>query len=260
MPELYTEPILFTGASGRLAGKAIDEMLQTYKIPPQQLEVASRSPDKLTRLAQLGVDVRYADYNNPESLEKASAGVKRALLLPTISVTVPGARLREHLNAVEAFAKSGVERVVFISFYQFNRQSPVPYAEDYWRPAELITAKGMALTRVEDNWYMNNWHMYLSTLRATGEWLTCTQGRRANQVERDDCARSAAAVLATQGHEGTDYVIAGPESLTAAEMAAIASDVFSTPDQGGRTLRQGVHPTDARPRRARTYGARAQRI
>ena len=61
-------------------------------------------------------------------------------------------------------------------------------------------------------------------------------------VTREDCARAAAAVLSTPGHENKAYDITGPELLGVRETAAVASAVTGKPIevvQGGADVRPG---------------------
>jgi NAD(P)H dehydrogenase (quinone) len=61
-------------------------------------------------------------------------------------------------------------------------------------------------------------------------------------VTREDCARAAAAVLSTPGHESKAYDITGPELLGVRETAAAASAVTGKPIdvvQGGADVRPG---------------------
>jgi NAD(P)H dehydrogenase (quinone) len=52
---------------------------------------------------------------------------------------------------------------------------------------------------------------------------------RTSYVSRADCARAAAAVLTSDGHDGKTYDITGPEGLTAADVAALFSELGGRP-------------------------------
>ena len=61
-------------------------------------------------------------------------------------------------------------------------------------------------------------------------------------ISREDCARAAAAVLSTPGHENKVYDITGPELIGVRDAAAIASAVTGKPIevvQGGADVRPG---------------------
>ena len=61
--------ILVTGATGKLGRLAIEELLE--KVPASQVIAAVRNPEKAADLAARGVQVRKADYSQPETLGPA---------------------------------------------------------------------------------------------------------------------------------------------------------------------------------------------
>lgn len=88
-----------TGATGKLGRLVIDTLLQT--VPASDITALARSPDKAADLAAKGVAVRQADYDRPETLDSALAGIERLLL---ISSNEMGRRVPQH-RAVIAAAK-----------------------------------------------------------------------------------------------------------------------------------------------------------
>ena len=64
--------ILITGASGALARLVAQSLLEARR--PEDLIVVSRTPAVLGDLADRGVDVRFGDFAQPESLRAAFAG------------------------------------------------------------------------------------------------------------------------------------------------------------------------------------------
>jgi len=67
--------IVVTGASGQLGRLVIDSLLA--RMPAGQIVAAVRNPERVADLAALGVQVRQADYNQPDSLVRAFAGADR---------------------------------------------------------------------------------------------------------------------------------------------------------------------------------------
>ena len=64
---------------------------------------------------------------------------------------------------------------------------------------------------------------------ATGTLFSAAQGGAVGYVSREDCARAAAAVLSSSGHEGAIYDITGPYAYTQAEIAGELSKVVGRP-------------------------------
>ncbi|WP_274010367.1 NmrA family NAD(P)-binding protein, partial [Escherichia coli] len=66
-------------------------------------------------LAAQGVQVRAADFDDPQSLPAAFAGVGRMLLISTDRLDRPGYRAEQHGRAIAAAEQAGVGHVVYTS-------------------------------------------------------------------------------------------------------------------------------------------------
>lgn len=71
--------IVVTGASGQLGRLVIQNLLE--QVPASQIVAAVRTPEKVQDLAAQGVQIRQADYERPESLDKAFQGSEKVLLI-----------------------------------------------------------------------------------------------------------------------------------------------------------------------------------
>ena len=56
---------------------------------------------------------RFGDYNRPESLAKAYAGLDRQLIISTVDQE-PGKPGAQHVAAVDAAVRAGVKHIVFM--------------------------------------------------------------------------------------------------------------------------------------------------
>ncbi|MEY4427136.1 MAG: hypothetical protein RL535_1434, partial [Pseudomonadota bacterium] len=83
--------IAITGATGQLGRLVVQELLKTQAAP--QIIAAVRNPAKAQDLAALGVQVRQADYTQPDTLRTAFAGVDKLLLISSSEV---GQRATQH--------------------------------------------------------------------------------------------------------------------------------------------------------------------
>lgn len=89
--------IVITGASGQYGRLATDKLVAMGRA--SDLILITRSPDKLAdRIAQ-GCDVRFGDFDRPDSLAAAVRGANKMLL---ISGTRVGARVVQHRAAIDA--------------------------------------------------------------------------------------------------------------------------------------------------------------
>src|SRR6516165_8998835 len=109
---MANDKLLVTGASGKLGQRVLELLLSADAGP---IVATTRKPETLAAWAARGVEVRRADYDAPETLATALAGVERALLISTDSIERPGQRLEQQRRAVRALEAAGVRHVVYTS-------------------------------------------------------------------------------------------------------------------------------------------------
>src|SRR3954464_14141415 len=105
--------IAITGATGQL-GRLVVEAAKA-RASASELVALVRSPDKA---ADLGVATREADYDRPDTLNRALEGIETLLL---ISAPQVGARVSQHQNVIDAARRARVERVVYTSALHADR-------------------------------------------------------------------------------------------------------------------------------------------
>lgn len=71
--------IIVTGATGALNGGTVDQLLG--RLPASEIVVAVRDLAKAQRFADLGIEVRQADYAKPSTLVPAFQGADQLLLV-----------------------------------------------------------------------------------------------------------------------------------------------------------------------------------
>lgn len=217
--------IAMTGASGQYGRLATDKLIAAGRA--RDLILITRTPEKLAARAAAGCEVRYGDFDKPDSLRAALVGADRLLL---ISGTRVGARVRQHQAAIDAAAKVGVRHIVYTSFVNVDPANPAIVTRDHRETEDLIRASGIAWTFLRDAHYADS--MILNAgpgFIASGTWLTSTKGGREAMVWREDCVDCAVAVLTQPGHENRAYPITGPNRETFAEVAAMLSEMTGHP-------------------------------
>ena len=118
--------IAVTGANGQLGQKVIQTLLNTEKA--NTIVALVRNPDNAHALKQLGVVVRQADYNNPETLKSAFEGVEKLLL---ISGTEFGKRFEQHKAVIDASMAQNVSLIAYTSLLKADT-SPLLLAFGWW--------------------------------------------------------------------------------------------------------------------------------
>lgn len=203
--------IAITGASGQL-GRLVIAGLRN-KVPASDIIALARTPAKA---ADLGVEVREADYNRPETLDQALAGVDSLLL---ISGNEVGQRVEQHRNVIEAARKAGVKRVTYTSLLHADR-STLGLAPEHLATEEILQDSGLDVTLLRNGWYTENYAGTAANAVANGAVLGSAGKGRIASATRADFAEAAVAVLSTPGHEGKTYELAGDEAYTLGDLAA----------------------------------------
>ncbi|MBJ7470714.1 MAG: SDR family oxidoreductase [Solirubrobacteraceae bacterium] len=212
--------VAITGASGGL-GRRVAELLLNQMLPADLL-LLTRTPDDLKDLAKRGVDVRKASFKNPTGLKADLQGVERLLM---ISADAGPKRLELQRQAVAVAKTAGVEHVVYTSMAQPSSDNPSFVVPDHAATEQALRESGMAWTFLRNNLYAEVAVSAAEAAIRAGKLVTNAGDGGTAYVSRHDCARAAAAVLATDGHEKTAYDITGPQAVTQAELASMVAEV-----------------------------------
>lgn len=206
--------IVITGASGQLGRLVIDQLLKS--VPADQLVAAVRNPASVADLAAKGVLVREADYNRPDTLESAFAGVDKLLLISSSEV---GQRASQHANVIAAAVKAGVGLLAYTSILHADR-SPLPLAQEHKRTEAMLAESGLPHTLLRNGWYSENYTAAVPVALEYGVVMGCAGAGRIASAARADYAAAAAAVLLAEGQAGKVYELAGDNAYTLTELAA----------------------------------------
>jgi NAD(P)H dehydrogenase (quinone) len=217
--------ILVTGATGKLGSLVAKFLLK--RVSPSDLILVTRKPDALSDYAKSGVQVRYADFDRPETLPDAFAGATRMLLISTISV---GRRLEQHARAITAAKAAGVQHIIYTSFVGVGPTNPALVSADHYGTEEFLKSSGVAFTILRDNLYAQTASDGIAPrVLSLGYWLSSAGDGPVGWVAREDCAECAAVVLTTPGHEGKTYTLSGPELLSSRDAATLMSELSGKP-------------------------------
>jgi len=200
--------IVVTGATGHF-GRLVVESLLAKGVPADQIVATGRNVDKI---ANLGVTVKRAAYEDPASLREAFAGAEKVLL---VSGTQFGSRVQQHANAIQAAKEAGVALIVYTSAPKADT-TDMRLAEEHLATERVLAASGVPYVILRNSWYLENYN--LEQALAHGLFGAAGDGKIAG-APRADYAEAAAAVLTGEGHEGMVYELGG-EAFTLAELAA----------------------------------------
>lgn len=208
-----------TGAAGHLGRLAIGA-LRDRGVPAGDIVAVVRNPGKASDLADAGVQVRTADYDDPDALRKALAGVDRLLF---VSASVVGERARQHDNVIAAAKEAGVGFIAYTSLLRAG-ESRMILAEEHRHTERALADGGIPHALLRNGWYWENFAGAVSAAAGTGSLVGTSGDGRIAGAARRDYAEAAAAVLTTGGHAGKVYELAGAEHPTQAGLARIVAE------------------------------------
>lgn len=206
--------LIVTGATGQLGRLVIDELLKT--VPASQIVAAVRNPEKAADLAARGVQVRHADYDQPETLGPALQGASRLLL---ISASEVGRRVPQHRAVIDAAVRAKVPLLVYTSILHADI-SPLPIAAEHRETEALLRATGLPAVLLRNGWYTENYTASIPVALQHGAYLGSAGAGRIAAAARADYAVAAARVLTTDAQPGRVYELAGDAAWTLADLAA----------------------------------------
>ncbi|AHH96515.1 SDR family oxidoreductase [Kutzneria albida] len=207
--------IVVTGATGQLGRLVVDGLLK--QVPAEQVTVAVRDEAKAADLAERGVRVRVADYNDPQSLERAFQGADKLLL---ISGSEVGKRVAQHTAAAQAAKTAGVRHVVYTSVLQADTSS-VGLAAEHLASEQAIRGTGLPFTFLRNGWYTENYAQTIAQGAESGAFIGSAGKGRVASAARADYAEAAVAVLTGTGHEGKVYELSGDTTWDFDELATV---------------------------------------
>ncbi|WP_062441745.1 NAD(P)H-binding protein [Herbidospora daliensis] len=207
-----------TGATGHFGRLAIESLLRRG-VPAGEIRGIGRQIEKA---ADLGVEIRKADYEDPASLRDAFAGAAKLLF---VSGSEPGRRLAQHQNVVAAAVEAGVGLVAYTSILNAET-STMDLAADHRATEKLLAESGLRTVFLRNGWYYEVYTDRLATFLEHGVAGSAGDGP-ISAAARADYADAAAAVLTQEPGQGV-YELAA-EVFTLATLAERVSEAAGKP-------------------------------
>lgn len=226
------KPILVTGATGTVGRQVVSQLLAT----DIRVRALTRDPDSANFAGR--VDVRQGDLTVPETLDACLDGVDVVFLVWTAQPDAVA-------TAVDRIARYA-RRIVFLSSpHQTPHplfQQPNPLAAMHAEIERLIQASGLDWTFLRPGMFAANTRSWWASQIRAGDVVRWPYGDAPTApIHEADIAAVAVKVLLEPRHNGADYVLTGPASLTQREQVEIIGDVI------GRPLRfEEISPGQAR--------------
>lgn len=212
--------LLVTGATGKFGTKVVETLLKT--VPANQLAVSVRNPEKAEQLRTRGIEVRQGDFDHPETLDTAFAGIDRLLIISADGDNET--RIRQHANAVAAAERAGVNFIAYTSVAN-AQESKNLFAPTHKATEQAILKTGISYSFLRNNWYLENEIPSIQGVLAGAPWVTSAGNGKVGWAIQQDYAEAAATVLSGKGHENTIYELSG-KSITQEEFVSVLGSVL----------------------------------
>jgi len=226
------DQILITGATGRI-GRELVRLLDDAHVP---IRVLVRSREAAATLERPGVQPFVGDFDQPETLDAALAGVQKLFLLSPADPRL----VDQQGQAVEAAKRAGVQHVVKISALGADPDSPVSLARWHAQAEHHIENSGFTYTHLRPHYFMQNTLAFATTIASESRFYVPMRDGHIGLVDCRDVAAVAARVLTEAGHENRVHEITGAAALS---FEHIASEI-------GTAIGRPVRYVDVRPSEA----------
>lgn len=216
--------IIVTGANGQLGRAIVERLLE--RLPAAQLGVSVRNPQEASGLLERGVRVRPGDFADAASLRHAFEGAEQVLIVS--AATTGELALRQHRTAIEAAQAAGARRILYTSHMGASPTSAFSPMPDHAATEAMLQACGVPFTALRNGFYAASGRMLMGQAFATGK-LVAPEDGPVSWTAHADLAEAAAIVLAERRFEGRTPPLTGSQSLTLADLAAVASELTGRP-------------------------------
>ena len=216
--------ILVTGATGHLGGQVLKLLME--KVDPTSLSAIARDTAKLASFKEQGVNVIQADYDNPDSLETAFAGIDSLYFVSGNDLI---RRMTQHENVINAAKKAGVKHIVYTSFQRANETESSAISlvsSSHLQTEKWLKESGMDYTIMKHNLYSEVVPAFIGdqVINTGTIYLPVGDGKVAF-ASRTDMAKAGISVLTTEGHENKSYEISSEYSYSFQDIATILSEI-----------------------------------
>jgi uncharacterized protein YbjT (DUF2867 family) len=225
--------ILVAGATGLLGGHITNRLLDAST--PTAILV--REGSDYSRLAGRGARARIGDLRDPASLTRACAGVDVVISTANSAArggedNVDSVEIQGNRNLIDAAARAGARRFVFISALGADLESPVPFLRGKALAEQHLRKSGMEWTILQPNIFLEIWAGMLvaAPLIAGHPVQVIGDGnQRHSMISVADVAAFAVAAADHPGARNRVIALGGPEPLSWRDVAARFETVTGRP-------------------------------
>lgn len=216
--------ILVTGATGHLGGHVVSHLKQ--KLALNQFAVLARNIDKAKGYVEQGVEVRLGDFNEPQDLAKAFAGVSKLLLISTMDMN----RLEQHKNVVDAAMQAGVQHIIYtgLAIQNIDTSAVKDLMISHFQTEDYIRESGLNYTFLRNTMYAEAIPQIIGEDAVeTGIALSGGEGK-VPYVTRAELGEATAKLLLQSGHENQTYHLVGSQAYSYQDITDVLGQLNQT--------------------------------
>jgi len=225
--------ILITGAAGK-TGQAVIRAL-TRKGEQTRGMVHRVEQTELVRNAGAR-DIVIGDLLDREAIQKALVGADAAYLI------CPNVHPKEFeiAQGIIAAAKAADRPRIVYHSVMYPQIESMPHHWQKLRVEQQLIMSRLPFTILQPASYMQNILAYWDAIRQQGEYLVpYSIASIFSPVDLEDIAEIAGQILTNPGHDGSIYMLAGPQRISSLEMADLIAEFL------GIKIKAKVQPLDS---------------
>ena len=210
-----------TAVSGQLGQEIVRKLIE--RTDHASVIGLARTPGNAT---ELGIEVRPGDYDQPDALRTALAGVDALVLVS--GMAPPEDRIGQHRNVIEAAKAAGIRKIVYTSI-----QGPEvgtafsPVVQSNRQTEADIRASGLDWAIGRNGIYIEPDVEYIDSYRAKGEIANSAGDGKCGYTTRSELAHAYAALLTRDELNGQTFDLNGPP-ITQAQLTEYINAAYGT--------------------------------
>ncbi|MFC5586123.1 NAD(P)H-binding protein [Nitratireductor kimnyeongensis] len=213
--------IAVTAVSGQLGREIARNLIAMPEAGP--VIGLARTPE---RSQDLGIEVRAGDYDKPDELAAALAGVDTVLLVS--GMAAPDARIGQHRNVITAAKAAGVKKIVYTSIQGMEQGTAFsPVVQSNRQTEADIRASGLIWAIGRNGIYIEPDVDYIDIYRAKGEIANSAGDGKCGYTTRPELGFAYARLLTRPEFDGKVVDLHGT-SITQIELAEHLNATFGT--------------------------------
>lgn len=214
--------ILVTGANGQLGRHIINHLVLRLG-SSAGLAVSVRDTAKAHDLSLRGIDVRHGDFDQPETLAKAFAGIDKLVLVSTDGPR--DVRIAQHRAAIAAARAAGVAHILYTSFVAVSADSPAEFSAVHRATESDLCSSGIRHTLLRNTLYADFLPMTLGAAAHGGSFSLPAGTGKVSFVSRAELADAIAAAAVAPALAKDIYELTGQIAHDYHEVAEAVSQV-----------------------------------